>query len=97
MSGDSVHSLPTTPTREPKPSELEIVHALFTNRENYPLIKAAISPFKSAFLGAILFGLLSLPPVVALSDVMFKNVVVSRLALMLAFLIAFFVLQRVFK
>jgi hypothetical protein len=97
MSGDSIHTLPTTPTREAKPSELEIVHALFNNRENYPIIKAVISPFKSAFLGALLFGLLSLPPIMALSDVMFKNVVVSRLVLMLVFLVAFFILTRVFK
>jgi hypothetical protein len=97
MSGDDIRTLPITPTRQAKPSELEIVYNLFGNRENYPAIKQALSPFKSAFLGALLFLLFSLPFVLALADKLFANVVVSRLVLALVFTIVFWCLSKAFK
>jgi hypothetical protein len=97
MSGDPIRELPTTPTRQVKPSELEIVHSLLNNKENYPIIRAAISPFRSAVIGAVLFGILSLPPITTVSDTLFKNPITSRLVLILVFMILFFILTRSFK
>lgn len=97
MSGDLIRELPVTPSREAKPSELEIVHSLLNNKENYPIIRAAISPFRSAIIGGLLFGLLSLAPVFAVSNTLFKNPITSRLVLILVFMIVFFVFTRTFK
>jgi hypothetical protein len=97
MSGDPIRELPTNPSREVKPSELEIVHSLLNNKENYPIIKAAISPFRSAVIGAVLFGILSLAPVTIISDTLFKNPITSRLVLILVFMIIFFILTRTLK
>jgi len=97
MSGDLIRELPTTPNRQVKPSELEIVHSLLNNKENYPVIRAAISPFRSALIGAILFGLLSLPPAITISDTLFKNHITSRLVLILVFMVLFFILTRTLK
>lgn len=97
MSGDPIRELPTTPNRQVKPSELEIVHSLLNNKEAYPVIRAAISPFRSAIIGAILFGLLSLPPAMTISDTLFKNPITSRLVMILVFMIVFFILTRTFK
>lgn len=94
MSGDDIRSLPMTPSRQAKPSELELVYSLFGNKENYPILQQVASPFRSAFVGAILFLIFSLPFVLGLTDKIFPNVIVSRIVLAIAFLIIFWILTR---
>lgn len=94
MSGDDIRTLPTSPNRQARPGELELIYQLFGQKENYPVIKKAITPFKSAFIGAILFGILSLPFVFKISDKILGNSIYGRLLLILAFFILFFVMTR---
>jgi uncharacterized membrane protein YesL len=94
MSGDDIRTLPTSPNRQARPSELELVYQLFGQKENYPIIKKAITPFKSAFVGAILFGILSLPFVFKISDKVLGNPIYGRLILIVAFFIVFFIMTK---
>lgn len=97
MSGDLIRELPITPNREVKPSELEIVHSFLNSKEAYPVIRSAISPFRSAIIGALLFGILSLPPIMTISDTLFKNPITSRLVVILVFMISFFIFTKALK
>jgi uncharacterized membrane protein YesL len=94
MSGDDIRTLPTSPDRQARPSELELIHQLFGQKENYPIIKKAITPFKSAFLGSILFGVLSLPFIFKVSDKVLGNPIYGRLILIAIFFVVFFAITR---
>lgn len=96
MSGDAIRQLPLNRERQSKPGELETIYSLFQPK-SLNIIKQAVSPFKGAIVGALLFGLLSLPFVLKFSDVIFKNPIYGRLILMLAFLIIFFLVTKNWK
>jgi len=94
--GDDIKNLPINKDKISKPGDLEIIHSIFQT-QNIPAMKQAISPFKSAFIGMILFGVLSLPFIIKLGDTLLKNPIYSRLGLMVVFFIVFFILTKVVK
>ena len=96
MSGDAIRDLPINKKRETKPGDMELMYNIFQPK-NIPVMKQIISPFKTAFVGTILFGILSLPFILKLSDNLLKNPIYSRLALMCVFLIIFFILTKTMK
>lgn len=96
MSGDIIANLPMNNSKNPKPGDLEIIHHIF-KPQNLGVINQIVSPFKNALIGALLFGLFSLPIVLRMSDGIFKNVIYSRLVLMAFFLITLFMVSRMLK
>ena len=94
--GDDIKSLPVNKERNPKPGDLEMIYNIFQPK-NIPIIKSVVSPFKTAALGALLFGIFSLPFVYNFINTLCKNQIYSRLVLVLLFLVIFFMLQKVFK
>ncbi len=94
MSGDDIRQLPVNKEKSPKPGDLELIYNLFQPK-NKQAIAAVASPFKLAFVGAILFGILSLPIAGKLTEMCCKgNPIMAKLALMVVFLTLFFLLQK---
>ncbi len=96
MSGDSIKDLPINKERSSTPGDLEIIYNLFQPK-NIPVMKQVMSPFKTAALGSILFGIFSLPFISKLIDTFVKNPVYSKLILLVVFFIVFFIVQKMFK
>lgn len=92
--GDAIHELPVNKEQAAKPGDLELMHNLFQPSNKVAIANIA-SPFKLAFVGALLFGVLSLPLVGKLVDGYFKgNVVMGKIALMVVFMVLYFLIQK---
>ena len=96
MSGDNIKNLPVSKDARPKPGDLEFVYNLF-QPVNKEIIKKAVSPFMLAFVGAIIFGVLSLPFFSNLAKKCTGSSLSAQLVLMFAFLVFFFIASRILK
>jgi hypothetical protein len=92
---DTLDKLPINESAEPRPGDLEFIYNIFQPKNTTEIIKYA-GTFKTAFLGAILFGIFSLPFLTGLSDKYWKNSIYSRIFLMLLFFIVFYIIQKVY-
>jgi len=95
--GDNIKDLPINNDQTAKPGDLEIIYNLFQSGGKAKLaqLSTALTPFKTIFIGTVLFGLLSLPFVLKFVETYCKNPIFSRLLLMLAFLVIFFLLSKI--
>lgn len=93
MSGDSVFKLPINKEYKPKPNELEFMYNIFQPK-NQQAIKQVLSPFKISVAAAILFVVFSMPFVSGFTDKFFTNKLYSKVAVAVAFMIVFFIIQK---
>lgn len=97
MSGDSINSLPINNKNQARPGDLELIHNLFQPQNAQAIkseIQRGISSFKLAFIGAVLFGILSFPIISKFLDIYTKNCIISKIVLMLIFMVVFFLVEK---
>lgn len=96
ISGDTISKLPVNNNYAPKSNELEFVYNLFQPK-NQAIIKQNVSVFSQAFIGTVLFVILSLPFIEKLITSITKdNKLYGKLATAAIFFIAFFICEKVF-
>ena len=93
LGGDDIKTLPVDKEGNSSPSDLEIVHNIFSPK-NKEVILSAVSHFKLSFVASMLFLLFSLPFVIQISEQYCRNQICGRLLLGVLFIIIFFILQK---